>query len=211
MPDFQWEYEKFLFVFLTIFFGGAVLALVSGLIIGFVFGENSPWYIPMIDWGCALLFTLILLVIKTRQVKAKLLIYHTEQLLRDFYDLEYSEAKRNLFDRKQITEAGFLYESDDISEMKIIPFEQANVFFNPHFWGGKLFMKFVVSDESNGSFIDYLDNDYYYFLMHHASFIQNKNLFHLFCEDKERFMNLLLKYNNASKIEEKLRPVCPSK
>ena len=124
------------------------------------------------------------LVIKTKQVKAKLLIYHTEQLLRDFYDLEYSEAKRNLFDRKQITEAGFLYESDDISEMKIIPFEQANVFFNPHFWGGKLFMKFVVSDESNGSFIDYLDNDYYNFLRHHASFIQNKNLFHLFCEDK---------------------------
>lgn len=204
MPDFQWKYEKFLFVFLAIFFGGAVLALIAGLIIGFVFGENAPWYIPLIVWGGALLGALITLVIKTKKLKAKLLCYHTEQLLRDFYELDYWEAKRNLFNRKKITEVGFISDPDDIFEVKIIPFEQVNILFYPHFFGGKLFIQFIVFDKIDWVFIDYLDNDFYNFLLHHSSFIKNEKLFHLFCEDKEKFTKALLKYNDASKIEKKL-------
>lgn len=205
MPDFQWKYEKFLFAFLLIWLGGAILTLIASMIIGFVSGESGGlWYIPLIIWGSALFVTLVIFVIKTKKVRRKLIAFQTEKLSREFYITDYSKAKQKLLDKQKISADGLIIEADDIFESSIIPFEQVRMLFNPRFWGGKLFLDFIMQDASGRFVIEELNNDFYNFLTHHSSFIVNLNLFQLFCEDKEKFVKLLLKYNNASKIEKKL-------
>ena len=204
MPDFQWKFEKFLFAFLAVWLGGALLALCAALIIGAVSGEDGVWYVPVIIWACALAGMLITLIIKSKKVKPKLIRYHTDNLLREFYDLDYSEARQKMLDGGKITEEGFIVSVED-GKSEIIPFDEVKIAFEPRFWGGKLFLNIALADKNDRVFADCMDNGYYNFLIRHTGLIVDKYLFELFDKDKEKFVKTLLRNNDAFKIETELR------
>ena len=207
MPDFQWKFEKFVLAFVAVFLGGAILAIGASLLIDLVSGEKGAlWCIPIVVWGCVALGMLIPLVIMSKKVKRQLVRYHSDKLLQEFYDTDYSEARQKMFDSEKITEEGFVISSEDETNVTI-PFDKVSIIFNPRFWGGKLFLEIVLIDKSGGVFIDYLDNSYYNFLIRHIHLIRNEPIFELFDKDKERFVKMLLRYNNAQKIERKLQLV----
>lgn len=205
MPDFQWKLEKFMFAWLAVWLGGAILTLCACLAIGLLSGEDGGlWYIPLIVWGCAVAGMTVPLVILTKKVKANLWRYHVENLNKEFYDVDYSEARQKMLDGGKITEDGFIAEYDD-GTSEVFPFDEVRVVFNPQFWGGKLFLHIVLIDKNDRIFVtDGMDNAYYNFLLRHSGLILDKNLFELFDRDRERFVKALLKKNDALKIEREL-------
>ena len=166
MPDFQWKLEKFLFVFLVVWIGGAILTICACLAIELSSGEDGGlWYIPLIVWACAVFGMLIPLIIKSKKVRANLWRYHTEKLNREFYDIDYTEARQNLIDGGKMTEEGFIVTHEN-GTSEVIPFDDVEIAFNPHYWGGKIFMYLVFQDNKDRAFADEMDNGFYNFLIH---------------------------------------------
>ena len=209
MPDFQWKLEKFMFAYMAVFLGGGILMICACLVMSLLSGEDGGlWYIPLIVWACPAIGMTIPLFIMSKKVKAKLWRYHVENLNKEFYDIDYAEARQNLIDNGKITEEGFVWVDEDSGKTQILPFDEARVVFNPEFWGGKLFMYIVVLDKNDRVFVgNGMDNAYYNFLLRHSGLIIDKNLFALFDKDRERFVKALLKTNNALKLESKLQSI----
>lgn len=201
MPDFHWKYEKFLFVFLVIWLGGAIITLIITLPLGFRYGESVITFIPLIVWGSVLAVTLIPFVYKTVKLRKRLLLYHSDMLAQALYDSDDNEDET---EEQVLTEAGVIVETDDPFDKKIIPLEDIEIEFNPRFWGGKLFLELIIKHEGDWLYIDTLNNANYNFLKKHTQPVQNKALFRLLCDDREKFVRLLLRYNNAAKIEKRL-------
>lgn len=202
MPGFQWAYEKFLFVWLIVWLGGAIVTLLVSLPLGFFFGESIITFIPLIVWGSVLAVTLILFVYKTIKLRKKLLFYHRDKLAQELFDIDSDEAGT---EERILTEEGVIVEAEDPLDHMIIPFEEVEIEFNPHFWGGKLFLELIIKHDGEWLYIDTLNNAYYNFLKKNTPRMQNKALFRLLCDDREKFVKLLLRYNNAAKIEKRLR------
>lgn len=180
MPEFQWKYEKFLFVFLVIWLGGAVIALVCSMLVGFLIDGGIVSYIPIMVWGVVLAVTLAIFVKKTVSVNKKLRVYHTEKLEEEFFLTV--DAGEGRFTGKKLA-------------------------FNPYFWGGKLFLAIVVIEnggDGEGYQIEEMDNALYNELIRCGGVDGNPKLFRLFCEDKGAFVKALLRYRNAFEAEKRL-------
>ena len=207
MPDFQWRLEKFLFAFLAVCLGGGILMICACLAISLLSGEDGGlWYIPLIVWVCAVVGMTVPLVIKSKKVKAKLWRYHTDNLLKEFYDTDYAEARQKMLDDGKINEDGFIIPVGD-GKNEIFPFDEVRIIFNPQFWGGKLFLQVVLVGKNDLTYVDGMDNTYYNFLIRHTGLIMNKNTFELFDKDKERFVKALLKNNDALRVERQLQMI----
>ena len=217
MPDFQWKFEKFLGIFILIWLGGAILALIAGLIISFLTkGQILFAFIPFIIWVCSLLIGCVILIFKSINVKRQLIAYYFENIEFEYRVIDYDEAKQKLIEEQRITQSGIIvdkknfFDQDYFDEQmqsdgtKIVPFEKIKVIFNPRFFVGKLVFEIVFMEEYEWAIVDNLDSYLYSYLLNNKSLIENKKVFDLFCENKDRFIRELLKYNNALKMEQKL-------
>lgn len=207
MPSFQWKFEKFMFVFLAVLIGGALITLVVSLILGFLIGDNGVIYlIPLFVWVGAVAGMSIALIVVATRVKGKLRVYHAEKLQKEFFKIDGEEAEKRLIANKRITENEFILDekSDFAGEYETLPFERAQVEFIPHFYGGRLLLNLAIRDEADWLLVDVMDNDYCNFLSDHIGLVKNKKLFKLFCTDKAEFARLMVRYNDAAKIEKLL-------
>lgn len=199
MPDFQWKFEKFLFFYIVVLIGGGLLALISGLIIGFAVNEEGIYcFIPEFVWFAVLAAATVLLVVKSKKVKIGLCSYYYDKLSSEFYTLDFSEAKSNLANDNIINDVGFIVDGDLSIEDGVIPFVQAKFVFNPYIWAGKIFLSI------DGLPIDELDNNLYNFFRNNRDMIVNRKIFDLFCDDLITFVDMLVRYNSIAKIEKKL-------
>ncbi len=216
MPSYQWKLEKFLLVYLIVLIGGAIVALVGGLLIGFLItDEGVICFIPEFVWMGVVAVMSVVLVVKARHVKIQLRVDIAEKLTSEFYAVDYQEAKRKLIEQNIITDEGFInnndesYETlifpcDDVKdgiECKIIPFEKAKIIFDATCLNGKPLLNVYVQCEQDSWEYPCFDNYFYNFLINNPNLISNKKVFELFRDDKQKFARLLVRYNDVTKIE----------
>lgn len=208
MPDFQWKFEKFIFAFLAVLLGGALLTLVASLMLGFLLDEDRVFYlIPLFAWAGAAMTMTVLLVVKAMRVKAKLRVYHAEKIEKEFFEIDYAEAKRKLIEAKRITDNEFIInaESPFEGECETLPFERAEVIFIPYFRSGKILWNLAIKNEVDWVLVDVMDNAYYNFLRNNPKLVKNEKVFQLFCNDKAEFIRMLVRYNDPVRIEKLLK------
>lgn len=219
MPSYQWKFNKFLWAYIIVLLGGALVALVSGLLIGFLITDEGVWcFIPEFVWFGAIAVMSVVLVVKSRRVKEQLCGDIAKKLTNEFYAIDYQEAKQKLIEQNIITEEGFVNnnahsyvtlivpfeEIKDGVEPKIIPFEKVSVVFNANYYSGKLFLGAFVQCEKDSLAFPEIDNSFYNFLINNVDLISNKKVFALFCDDKEKFVRLIMRYKFAFQLEKVL-------
>ena len=219
MPSYQWKFNKFLLIYIIVAIGGALVTLVSGLLIGFLITDEGVWcFIPEFVWFGVLAVMSVVLVVKSKNVIEQFRVDITEKLTNEFYTIDYQEAKQNLIEQNIITEEGFInnnehsYETlivpfeevQDGVEPKIIPFEKAKIVFNANYFSGKLLLSVYVQCEQDSWAYSVIDNSYYNFLINNIDLISNKKVFALFRDDKEKFVRLIMRYKFAFKLEKAL-------
>lgn len=219
MPSYQWKFNKFLWAYIIILLGGALVVLVSGLLIGFLVTDEGVWcFIPEFVWFGVIAVMSVVLVVKSRKVKEQLCGDIVKKLTTELYAIDYQEAKQNLIEQNIITDDGFInsnehsYETSivpfeevqDGVEPKIIPFEKAKIVFNANYFSGKLLLSVYVQCEQDSWAYSVIDNSFYNFLINNIDLISNKKVFALFRDDKEKFVRLIMRYKFAFTLEKVL-------
>lgn len=207
MPDFQWRFEKFLLAFLAVLLGGALFTLAISLLLGFLLDDRIIYLIPLFVWAGAVAAMIVALVIKARRVKAKLRVYYTEKIQKEFFEMDYGEAKQKLIADKRITENEFIIDTESPfgGEYETLPFDRAEVIFIPYFRSGTILWNLAIKNEVDWVLVDVMDNAYYNFLRNNPKLVKNEKVFQLFCNDKAEFIRLLVRYNDPARIEKILK------
>lgn len=197
MPKAQWNLEKFLIYFIAVLLGGAILALIAGLIIGFTTdGEGVYFLIPVFVWVGITAIMCGVLIVKSKKAKAEMREFYCDKISAEFVAADCEEAKQKLIDGGIINDKGFIIpETAEWAADGLIPYGDAKFEFVAYVLSGALFLN--VGPIA-------LDADAYNFFRNNREMIVNKKVFDLFCDDKKKFVDLLVRYNSAAKIEQKL-------
>lgn len=201
MPSDKRELNKFLTVYAVIMLVCAIVAIICCLLIGFlVTSDGIVFYIPIYVLSGVLVAMSVVSVVKYIGIKAKFCVYVAEKLKSEYYAIDYQEAKQELIRQKIITEDGFVNTFCGKIDSAVIPFEKVKIDFSALFTCGVLPIEAIVN-YNNMSTITVIDNYYYNFLINNTDLISNKKVFALFCDDKEKFVKLLARYNDVAKME----------
>lgn len=200
MPSYQYNflYKRVLPGFIFVL-GGAIVVLVLGLVLEFTLDNKSIAYIPFIVWAVGVAVCLVLFVVSSRKLSARLINDKTDELQKQFVSCGLDEATAEL------NSVGVTADSIVADDGLCVELSQCLVYFDCMVISGKICLTLLFVSQT-GTYLRALPMDVYSYtwFQHNSDLIVNKQLFQLFVDDKRAFLQLLYKYNNSEKMTKKL-------
>ena len=198
MPEYQYKflYKRVLPGFFFVL-GGAIFALVWGIIFDCCTDFKILSFIPLIIWATTTFILLVLYVIYGKKYTKRLIYEKALEFDDEYAVVETQEAVEFLEQHELIVDDCVVVDGNKIS------LDDCFVAFHCKTIGGVYYFAFGFYSKYTGDQLVVLIADKYlcsYFMQSKSSII-NRRLLKLFLSDKTKFMKLLLKYNDEEKME----------
>ena len=211
MPEYQYKFLYHGVMPGLIFVLGGAFVCAGFVVLGAVFDIMLLGLIPLCIWVAGTFTLLALLLIKGKKISKRLIDDRAEELERNFAPIDYEKAKEKLAKENIISDGKLILENDDdpSAACDSIALEDCIIMFFCFTRSGAFYYRLEFDRKSDGRGLEIMDIDknIYTYFAQNSHLIMNNKLFRLFVEDKKEFMRLLLKYNDASKMEAKMEKV----
>lgn len=203
MPDYQYKflYHRLFPGFLFVVGGSIIVAIfviISAIIENFLLGA-----IPLIIWLAGTLVLLILFVVYSKRVTARLIADKSKELEKIYAITDFETATQELAKKNLIIGGNLISE-----EFGPISLDDCYIIFYCKTWSGAFYFQFDFYNQAHEGLIGIeIDKNILTYFANRNERIENRQLFELFIENKEKFLKLLYKYNDFRKMGDNISKV----